>query len=80
MVDDNSHLMGALGVAILSKKKEEVSFSFDIEDISFKTVGTECKGCSNNCEIIKVMKDNQILDSWGNRCSKGELLLNKALN
>lgn len=80
IVDKNSHLMGALGVAILSKKKEEVNFSFDIEDISYNTIGVECSGCSNNCEIIKVMKDNKILDSWGNRCSKGKLIVNNSPN
>lgn len=73
-VDNNSHLMGALGVAILSKKQKEINFSFDIEDVNFETKGIECKGCSNNCEIIKVMKNKQIIDSWGNRCSKGELV------
>lgn len=73
-VDENSHLMGALGVAILSKNEEEIEFSFDIEDIVFETRGVECGGCSNNCEIIKVMKDKKIIDSWGNRCSKGELV------
>lgn len=73
-VDENSHLMGALGVAILSKNEEEIEFSFDIEDIVFETRGFECSGCSNNCEIIKVMKDKKIIDSWGNRCSKGELV------
>ena len=73
-VDKNSHLMGALGVAILSKKEKEIKFSFDIEDINFETKGIECKGCSNNCEIIRVMKDNQVLDSWGNRCPRGELI------
>lgn len=73
-VDENSHLMGALGVAILSKNEEEIEFSFDIEDIVFETKGFECSGCSNNCEIIKVMKDKKIIDSWGNRCSKGELV------
>ena len=66
--------MGALGVAILSKKEEEIDFSFDIQDINFETKGIECKGCSNNCEIIRVMKDNEILDSWGNRCPRGELI------
>ena len=40
-VDDNSHLMGALGVAILSKKEKEIEFSFDIEDIIFETKGFE---------------------------------------
>lgn len=73
-VDNNSHLTGALGVAILSRTEEEIDFSFDIEDIIFETKGTECKGCSNNCEIIKVMRDNKIIDSWGNRCPRGELV------
>lgn len=73
-VDKNSHLMGALGVAILSQKQKEVDFSFDIEDIVYETKGIECKGCSNNCEIIKVLKDKQVIDAWGNRCPKGELV------
>ena len=73
-VDVNSHLMGALGVAILSKKEQEVDFSFDIEDIVFETRGFECKGCSNNCEVIRVMRNKEIIDSWGNRCPRGELV------
>lgn len=73
-VDDNSHLTGALGVAILSKAEDEIDFSFDIEDIIYETKGIECKGCSNNCEIIEVIKDKKIIDSWGNRCPKGELI------
>lgn len=74
LVDKNSHLMGALGVAILSKKENKIDFSFDIEDINFETRGFECSGCANNCEIIRVMKNKKIIDSWGNRCSKGELV------
>ena len=73
-VDDNSHLTGALGVAILSKAEDEIDFSFDIEDVIYETKGIECKGCSNNCEIIEVIKDKKIIDFWGNRCSKGELI------
>lgn len=73
-VDDNSHLTGALGVAILSNAEDEIDFSFDIEDIIYETKGIECKGCSNNCEIIEVIKDKKIIDSWGNRCPKGELI------
>lgn len=49
--------MGALGVAILSKKQKEIEFSFDIEDVIYETKGTECRGCSNNCEIIEVLRD-----------------------
>ena len=73
IVDPNSHLMGALGVAILSKKEDEINFSFDIEDVSFETRGIECHRCANNCEIICVSRDNRIIDAWGNRCEKGEV-------
>lgn len=74
IVDTNSHLMGALGVAILAKKsKIEKEFSFDIENINFETKGISCHGCANNCEIICVSKDKKIIDAWGNRCEKGEI-------
>lgn len=74
IVDKNSHLMGALGGAILAKQsKKEKKFSFDIEDITFETKEVNCKGCANNCEIIKVYKNNKIIDAWGNRCEKGEI-------
>ncbi len=73
IVDKNSHLMGALGAAILAKdSKIEKEFSFDIDNISFETVGTYCHGCSNNCEIINVIRNKQTIDSWGNRCEIGE--------
>ena len=77
IVDKNSHLMGALGAAILAKNsKDEREFSFNIEEIKFETKGINCHGCANNCEIICVSKNSKIIDSWGNRCEKGQLKLN----
>ena len=77
IVDKNSHLMGALGVAILAKKSGiEKEFDFDIENIKFETRGLECHRCSNNCEIICVCKNNKIIDAWGNRCDKGSVVIN----
>ena len=73
IVDPNSHLMGALGAAILAKKSGiEEDFSFNIDDTIFETIGTYCHGCSNNCEIINVIQNGKRLDSWGNRCEIGE--------
>ena len=77
IVDPNSHLMGALGVAILAKKsKTEKKFNFNIEDIKFETIGTNCHGCANNCEIIKVLRNEKIIDAWGNRCERGTIKIN----
>ena len=73
IVGPNSHLMGALGVAILAKKsKKEKKFDFNIENVVFETKGINCNGCSNKCEIIQVIRDNELIDSWGNRCDVGE--------
>ena len=73
IVDKNSELMGALGVAILSKKEKEKTFDFNIEEVSFQTKGRNCHGCSNHCEIICIYRDHKLIDSWGNRCEKGQI-------
>ncbi len=74
LVDSNGHLTGALGAAILAKKSQaENEFFFHITDVEFKTKGFECKKCSNNCEIICIYKENEIIDAWGNKCEKGAI-------
>lgn len=70
-VDPNSHLMGALGIAIMSHKNSTgKTYDLNIKDISFKTRGSECKGCSNNCEILRIYKNEELIDTWGSMCGK----------
>ena len=72
IVDENGHLMGAFGVAVLAKKSgKEKAFSFDTADIEFKTRGFECGKCANHCEIICVYREDELIDSWGNKCDNG---------
>ena len=71
IVDDNGHLMGALGVAILSLKNEsDKIYSWDMENISFETKGSECNGCSNNCELLRIYKDKMLVETMGSKCGK----------
>ena len=78
-VDKDSHLMGALGVAILSKNVnkngEKLDFNFDIQDIQFNTIGVECNGCANNCEIVNIYRDGVLIDKLGGRCDKGQTII-----
>lgn len=68
-VDKNSHLMGALGIALLAKKYgKEQKFDFNIANDSFLTKAKMCNGCSNNCEVIHVYRDDKLIDRYGNRC------------
>lgn len=71
IVDKNGHLMGALGIAILSHNYEtDKIYSLDINDIKFETKGIECHGCANNCEIVRIYKNDKLIDSVGSRCGK----------
>ena len=77
IVDPNSHLIGALGVAILARKTEaDGDFKFSIADMQFTTRGEECGRCPNNCEIICIYRGEELLDSWGNKCEKGAVRQN----
>ena len=74
IVDENGHLMGAFGVAILAKRSlERTVFDFSIENFEFVTREVSCGRCSNHCEIICVYRDGKLIDSWGNRCERGAL-------
>ncbi len=77
ITDKNGHLMGALGVAILSKDKPEIEFDFNINNYKYSTNSKFCGKCPNNCEVIFINKDDEIIDHWGNRCPRGEKITNK---
>ena len=71
IVDENSHLMGAIGIAVLARKnKIGKTYSLELEDITFDTKAIECNRCSNNCELLKIYRNNELVDSWGSKCGK----------
>ncbi len=71
IVDENSHLMGALGVAILSRKyKNGKIYSLEMKDLKFETKAEECNHCSNSCELLKIYRNSELVDSWGSKCGK----------
>lgn len=75
IVNKNSHLMGALGIAIMAREsKKESVFNFDIDNEKLETKIKTCGGCSNNCEIVTVYKNDVLLDYFGNRCDRGKLV------
>ena len=74
-VDPNGHLMGAMGAAILAREGEERRlFDFSVKDMEFCTREASCGQCPNNCEIICVYQENQLIDAWGNRCERGDIM------
>lgn len=69
-VDKDSHLFGALGIAIISKNSatEKLPFDFDIKDKKFDIKSSDCTGCANNCELVSIYSDGKLIDTIGSRC------------
>ena len=44
-----------------------------VQEFEFVTREVECGKCANHCEIICVYRDGQLIDSWGNKCERGEM-------
>ncbi len=73
-VDADSHLMGAVGAALLSLGAERIkAFDCEIASLDFQTRAHTCPGCANHCEIVSFFRDGCLLDCWGNRCEKGQI-------
>lgn len=71
IVPESGHLMGAIGVAILARKnKIGKTYSLSVNDVSFDTKAYECVGCANNCELLKIYRNKELVDSWGSKCGK----------
>ena len=69
IINKNSHLMGAIGVALLAKdSKIERVFDFDIDNYNIETKISNCLECANSCEIVMVYRNDKLIDKWGNKC------------
>lgn len=80
IVSDLGHLMGCIGIAILTRETgKEKLFSFDVKNKEFKTKGYECDGCPNHCEIVYATENGKFIDGWGNRCPNGIEKVKKSL-
>ncbi|MBM6774166.1 acyl-CoA dehydratase activase [Olsenella profusa] len=74
LVDPDGHLMGAFGAALLAADvpaSERRPFAWDVDDFEFRTREVVCGRCANHCEVVCVYRDDELIDSWGNRCERG---------
>lgn len=74
-VPENYNVMGAIGAAILAKEVVEVrgrsNFrGFNIADSIFASKSFECNGCSNKCEVVRIIDSEETVGCFGDRCGK----------
>lgn len=66
-------LMGAIGAAKLVKRAKPFHTQFKGFDLSRKacsTRGFDCSECGNQCEVIELLVDQQVVACWGDLCER----------
>jgi predicted CoA-substrate-specific enzyme activase len=73
MIPEHFDVMGAIGVAKLVKKAKppQTQFrGFDLPQKSCSTRGFECSECGNQCEVVQLIVDRQVVACWGDLCER----------
>jgi predicted CoA-substrate-specific enzyme activase len=68
--------MGAMGAAMMAHLRDNgdsgfIGFDRSIEQ-QFESRGFECRDCPNQCEIVEMIRNNEIVARYGSRCGKWE--------
>jgi len=84
IVPEYYDVMGAIGIAMLARDEiqktgKTTNFrGFNFTNERFETSSFICEGCANECEVIKVKANGEIIALTGDRCGKwSESLTNK---
>lgn len=77
IIPEHFSVMGALGAAYLAQEKvgmnarKQTHFrGLEMAESNFQAGSFDCSGCANNCEIIRIKQNEEILAQWGDRCGK----------
>ncbi len=84
---DISGLMGAYGMALLSKEQYEANLDMEhtssilkteeLDKLEIKITHTRCKNCENHCKLTINKFSNGQIHVSGNRCEKGAGIITK---
>ena len=73
IIPEHFDVMGAIGAAKLVKKTKPLRTQFRGLDLHRKTCSTrgfECSECGNQCEVIQLWVDHQVVACWGDLCER----------
>jgi predicted CoA-substrate-specific enzyme activase len=73
IIPEHFDVMGAIGAAKLVKRARpsRTQFrGFDLSRKSCSTRGFECGECGNQCEVVELLVDHQVVACWGDLCER----------
>ena len=79
VIPEDFDVMGAIGAAKMVKKAKfsKTQFrGFDLPRKSCSTRGFDCGECGNQCEVIELLVDHQVVACWGDLCERYRQTMN----
>ncbi len=76
IIPEHFDVMGSIGAAKLVKKAKPPRSQFrgfDLLQKSCSTRGFECSECDNQCEVIELLVNHQVVACWGDLCERYRL-------
>lgn len=73
IIPEHFDVMGAIGAAKLVKKAKPTRTQFRGFNLSRKscfTRGFECGECGNQCEVVQLLVDHEVVACWGDLCER----------
>jgi len=73
IIPEHFDVMGAIGAAKLVKRAKPLKTQFrgfDLCQKSCSTRGFECGECGNQCEVVQLLVDHQVVACWGDLCER----------
>jgi predicted CoA-substrate-specific enzyme activase len=71
VVPNHFELMGAVGAAALAAEGangKSAFGGFEIANAPFVTRGRNCEACANQCEVMELHRNGEVVSRWGDRC------------
>ena len=80
IVPPHYDVMGAIGAAMLAQEyicangyRPTRFRGWEMSEVKYETSSFECKGCPNQCEVVRIAVGGQVMARWGGRCGKWEM-------
>jgi len=73
IIPEHFDVMGSIGAAKLVKRAKPARprfRGFDLLQKACSTRGFECNECDNQCEVIELLVDHQVVACWGDLCER----------
>ncbi len=75
IIPEHYNMMGAIGAALLAKSQAEkngkTNFKgFELAESIFVSSSFECEGCTNRCEVVRILENGMEIGCFGDRCGK----------